>query len=84
MLTVQPNLLVQSLHKLVVVDLSVLVQIRDPDHGVHVLVRHVLSDLAHGRLELRAADERVPILVEHLERLLQLLLLVGVRPALKW
>ena len=61
-----------------VVDLPVAVNVGLPDHLVHLLVRQLLAQVGHHVPQLRRADEAVAVLVEHSERLPDLLLTVRV------
>lgn len=55
------------------VDFAISVHVSLFQHDVHLLVREVLPQVGHGRAELMLADEAVAVLVEHSERLPQLL-----------
>ena len=66
------------LDELLVVDLAVAVDVRLAEHLVDLLVRELLAEVGHDVAQLGGGDEAVAVLVEHLERLLELLLGVGV------
>jgi hypothetical protein len=67
--------------ELVVVDLAVAVEVGLADHLLHLLVRELLAEVDHDVAELGGGDVPVLVLVEHLERLAQLLVGVGAAAA---
>merc|ERR1719231_1780944 len=54
------------LHKLLVVDLAVSVDIGLPDHFVHLLISELLAEVRHYMAQLRRADEAITVAVKTL------------------
>jgi len=63
-----------------VIDLAVTVDISLADHLVHFLVGQLLAQIGHHVAKFSGADETIAVLVEHPERLADLLLLVRILP----
>lgn len=61
-----------------VIDLSVAVDVGFTDHLVDLLVGELLAEVGHDVAQLGGRYETVAVLVEHAERLADLLLAVGV------
>lgn len=61
-----------------VIDLSVAVDVGFADHLVDLLVGELLAEVGHDVAQLGGRYEPVAVLVEHAERLTDLLLAVGV------
>jgi len=66
------------LDELLVVDLAITIDISLADHLIDLLVGELLAEVCHDVAELGGGDETIAVLVEDLERLLDLLLGVGV------
>merc|ERR1719291_16115 len=66
------------LDELFVIDLTVTVHIRFPDHLVDLLVRQFLPEVRHDMAQLSRADKTISISVKNLESLDQLLFRVRV------
>mmetsp|Transcript_7993 Transcript_7993/g.18713 ORF Transcript_7993/g.18713 Transcript_7993/m.18713 type:complete len:210 (+) Transcript_7993:141-770(+) len=67
-----------DLDELLVVDLTIAVNVCLAEHLIDFLVGELLAEVCHDVAELGRRDEAVAILVEHTERLLQLLLRISV------
>ena len=61
-------------HKFFIIDLAVAVYVSLPDHLVDFLVGEFLAEVGHHVPQLGGGDEAVAVLVEHAERLPDLLL----------
>merc|ERR1711943_154737 len=66
------------LDELLVIDLPVTIDVSLPNHLVDLLVGQLLAQIGHNVTQFRRTDESVPVTIEHLESLDELLLGVGV------
>ena len=55
------------LDELLVVDLAITIDVSLADHLIDLLVGHVLSEIEHDVLQLSSGDKTVPISVEYLK-----------------
>merc|ERR1719321_2403222 len=66
------------LHKLLVVDLAIAINISFTDHFIDFFVCEFLAQVCHDMAQLCRTDEAIAIAVKHLEGLNGLLLCVGI------
>merc|ERR1719324_586926 len=66
------------LHKLLVVDLPIPIDVSLTDHLINLFIRKLLPKVCHHMPQLRSTDEAIPVAVKNLEGLNKLLLRVGV------
>merc|ERR1712061_468322 len=66
------------LHKLLVVDLAIAVDVRFPNHLINLLVGELLTQVCHDMAQLRGTDKAIAIAIENLEGLDELFLSVCV------
>merc|ERR1719400_2948905 len=62
------------LHKFLIIDLTITVDVSLTDHLIHLLVAEFLPKIGHDVAQLCRADETISVAIEHLERLDQILL----------
>jgi len=66
------------LDELVVVDLTITIHISFPDHLLNLVFGKLFAQIRHNMSQLRRANEPIPILIENLESLPDLLLTVRI------